>query len=608
MTPGTNSPCAQGAGNIFGAGYLGHLNILGLALSASYLHKSDEVELPYKGPHKPSSNYNLRMLDFQVSLYVASAILALYYLQNLIRRSKVRHPPSPLSLPFVGNMFSIPPGHEYVSFAKIGKQLKCMYGQLMERRSINSFRSLADIVYLEILGHKHIILNSAEAISDVLEKRTASYSSRPPVPMVKDPSLMNWPGNLPLMEYGDAWRHYRRIMNNWLSIRAVAQFNDFQEQQARFLLRRLLSTTNHVQPFEHIKDEINFALGSMMLQLAYGYKPKTPQDPFMKELQLTVHNVTSASMQTSRWRTANRDDLTHTMAYIPDWFPGTGWKVTAREYGAQKEKARKEPYEWVKSRVATGTHQTSIIGSLLQDHELLSGSSAAERVEWLKEIGVTTFGAGADTVSDSCSRSTVYDQRLIPVARAQRELTSLLGHAVLPKMSDKKRLPYIRNLIDEVLRLYPVMPFGEIGSSVQDIWLWAVIPVITKILKCLIPIGFWTPRFHVHQPLDGVDGEYILQTIDLKYERHPTNQSLCMATSKCPGFHFAEDSAFIIAASMLSIFTFLQKKDINGDVIVPQAEPERNSMIFELKPFEFELRLRSEEHRQLVLSTSADGI
>ncbi|QRW26306.1 cytochrome P450 family protein [Rhizoctonia solani] len=433
-----------------------------------------------------------------------------------------------------------------------------------------------------------------EAISDVLEKRTASYSSRPPVPMVKDPSLMNWPGNLPLMEYGDAWRHYRRIMNNWLSIRAVAQFNDFQEQQARFLLRRLLSATNHVQPFEHIKDEINFALGSMMLQLAYGYKPKTPQDPFMKELQLTVHNVTSASMQTNFLV-----NLFPAMAYIPDWFPGTGWKVTAREYGAQKEKARKEPYEWVKSRVATGTHQTSIIGSLLQDHELLSGSSAAEREEWLKEIGVTTFGAGADT-STTLLINFIFAMVVNPdaQARAQRELTSLLGHAVLPKMSDKKRLPYIRNLIDEVLRLYPVMPFG----------LWVVIPVITKILKCLIPIGFWTPRFHVHQPLDGVDGEYILQTIDLKYERHPTNQSLCMATSKCPGFHFAEDSAFIIAASMLSIFTFLQKKDINGDVIVPQAEPERNSMIFELKPFEFELRLRSEEHRQLVLSTSADGI
>ncbi|KAF8761813.1 cytochrome P450 [Rhizoctonia solani] len=494
------------------------------------------------------------MLDFQVSLYVASAILALYYLQNLIRRSKVRHPPSPLSLPFVGNMFSIPPGHEYVSFAKIGKQLK------------------SDIVYLEILGHKHIILNSAEAISDVLEKRTASYSSRPPVPMVKDPSLMNWPGNLPLMEYGDAWRHYRRIMNNWLSIRAVAQFNDFQEQQARFLLRRLLSATNHVQPFEHIKDEINFALGSMMLQLAYGYKPKTPQDPFMKELQLTVHNVTSASMQTNFLV-----NLFPAMAYIPDWFPGTGWKVTAREYGAQKEKARKEPYEWVKSRVATGTHQTSIIGSLLQDHELLSGSSAAEREEWLKEIGVTTFGAGADT-STTLLINFIFAMVVNPdaQARAQRELTSLLGHAVLPKMSDKKRLPYIRNLIDEVLRLYPVMPFGNLWAVGRD------------------PRHYKDPE--VFDPDRFLDPEV------------PRPSAFGWGRRKCPGFHFAEDSAFIIAASMLSIFTFLQKKDINGDVIVPQAEPERNSMIFELKPFEFELRLRSEEHRQLVLSTSADGI
>jgi hypothetical protein len=46
-------------------------------------------------------------------------------------------------------------------------------------------------------------------------------------------------------------------------------------------------------------------------------------------------------------------------------------------------------------------------------------------------------------------------------ARAQQELDTVLGHTTLPRISDRERLPYIRNLIDEVLRLYPVLPLGE---------------------------------------------------------------------------------------------------------------------------------------------------
>jgi cytochrome P450 len=53
-------------------------------------------------------------------------------------------------------------------------------------------------------------------------------------------------------------------------------------------------------------------------------------------------------------------------------------------------------------------------------------------------------------------------------AKAQQELDSVLGHAVLPTMSDKVRLPYIKNLTNEVLRLYPVLPLGEIDLNAHS--------------------------------------------------------------------------------------------------------------------------------------------
>ncbi|ELU37534.1 cytochrome P450 domain-containing protein [Rhizoctonia solani AG-1 IA] len=310
--------------------------------------------------------------------YVWLALLILFPLWRLVRKHKARHPPSPPSLPFVGNLFSVPNEHEHLAFIKLGKQLE------------------SDIVYLELLGQKIIVLNSTEAASDLLNKRSALYSNRPIIPMVTDPDLMNWSGNISLVPHNDTWRLYRRIMNNWLNSRAVTQFCVLQEQQTRQLLRELLKATSHAQPFEYVKNRFFFSMGSLMLQLAYGYKPQTPQDNFFEEAQLAFHNV-------------------HVL--------------TAREWRAQQNKAKTEPYEWLKSQVVSltlfaralsmhptqkqikyvkdnGTHQLSLLGPLLKDHVLLSDLSLTDRDERLKEIGIILFGGGTDTVRN-CRRRTL---------------------------------------------------------------------------------------------------------------------------------------------------------------------------------------------------------
>ncbi|KAJ1300629.1 hypothetical protein OPQ81_002281 [Rhizoctonia solani] len=294
----------------------------------------------------------------------------------------------------------------------------------------------------------------------MLERRAALYSDRPPIPMVKDPGLMNWPGNVGLIEYGEVWRHCRRMMKNWLNKRAVNRFDDLQERQARLLLQRLLGPTNHVQPFGHIKDEFFFIIGSTMLQLTYGYKPKNPQDRFFKEAQQTIHNVISAGMQTN-----SLVNVFPALLYVPDWFPGTGWKRTGKEYGAQLNKARSGPYEWVKGQLANGTSQPSLLSSLLQDQKLLSGLCLMERDKRLKDIGIALFGGGTDTTANFfvCFVAAMVMNPHVQ-ARAQHELDTVLGPAVLPRISDKERLPYIRNVIDELFRLYPVVPLDSLGN------------------------------------------------------------------------------------------------------------------------------------------------
>jgi hypothetical protein len=39
------------------------------------------------------------------------------------------------------------------------------------------------------------------------------------------------------------------------------------------------------------------------------------------------------------------------LSYVPDWFPGTGWKHTVREWREYKAEATNAPFEWTKAQV-----------------------------------------------------------------------------------------------------------------------------------------------------------------------------------------------------------------------------------------------------------------
>ncbi|CEL59155.1 O-methylsterigmatocystin oxidoreductase OS=Aspergillus flavus GN=ordA PE=3 SV=2 [Rhizoctonia solani AG-1 IB] len=515
------------------------------------------------------------MDHFQPSLYVGLLFaLAFFPFWCLVRRPKISHPPSPPSLPFFGNLFSIPNEHEHIAFLKLGQQLE------------------SDIVYLKIFGQRIIVLNSIEAASDLLDKRSAISSDRPVFPMVTDPDLMNWSKNASMIPPNDIWRLYRRIMNNWLNARSVSQFCTQQDQQTRLLLRELLRGTNHAQPFEYLKDIFFFTMGSSMLQLAYGYKPQSAKDGFFKEAQLAFHNIFLATTQTNF--------LVNTfpaLSHLPDWFPGTSWKHTARQWRVQQDKAKTEPYEWLKTQVNSGVHRSSLLGSLLKGHKLLADLSTTERDERLKEVGIIMFGGGTDT-SAKYLISLVLAMVLNPhvQANAQRELDTVIGRATLPNTSDKERLPYIRNLVDEVFRLYPVFPFAVPHAySQNDTYRGYDIEEGTVLIGNLWAMGR-DPRYYKDPEVFDPD-----RFLDPNVPRPST---FGWGRRKCPGIHFAQNSAFVATASLLSFFTFSKKRDSDLREIVPKVELERNSIALELKPFEFEFKARSNEHELVLLELS----
>ncbi|CAE6444274.1 unnamed protein product [Rhizoctonia solani] len=516
------------------------------------------------------------MIDSKTSLYAVSAI----FLIALVRRywlgengQKLRHPPSPKSLPFVGNIFSIPAGLDHLTYLKLGKQLN------------------SDIVYMNFMGQSLLVLNTAQAASDLLEKRSAIYSDRVCAPMVKDPALLDWSEFAGMLPYGDLWRRQRRSMSNWLNIRAVRQFDGLQQDTIRRLLGRLLDMSTNQQLFRKVKHQFFFAMGEATFRLAYGYRPTSDQDPFFVNAVDASHNIFDATMMSNFLVNAFP-----ALSYVPDWLPGTRWKHIAQKWRKHKNHAVNAPYEWTKQQVATGDFEPSVLSALLQDHELASCLSVEDRDKELKELAYILFLGGTDT-SATALVNFVAAMIINPKAqaKAQAEIDSVLGYATrLPTMSDEAQLPYVRNLILEVMRWQPVAPTGGPPHACYEDDTYRGYD-IQKGTAVLGNIWAMSRDEAVYEDPENFEPDRFLDP------SVPPVPGFGWGRRKCPGVHFAEISLFLGVSSLLTTYTFSRKKDRDGKEIIPIIEGASNSLAVPIKPFEFELQPRSEKHRQLIL-------
>jgi len=93
------------------------------------------------------------------SLVVSTLLLSILRLR-LRRRNLPPLPPGPKGYPLIGNLYDIPHENAWVTYAEWSKK----YG---------------DVIHVSVFGTSTIILNSAKAALELLEKRSANYSDRP---------------------------------------------------------------------------------------------------------------------------------------------------------------------------------------------------------------------------------------------------------------------------------------------------------------------------------------------------------------------------------------------------------------------------------------------
>ncbi|KAN0092646.1 Cytochrome P450 [Tylopilus felleus] len=494
-------------------------------------------------------------------------VLGFLWVRNVIKKKRdnpagLPLPPGPPRLPVVGNLLGIKDlGAQHLTYAEWSKK----YG---------------DLLYLEILGHKVLVINSEKIAQDLLDKRGQIYSDRPQIPMV---TLMGWEFNVGFIPYGPNWRKHRKAMHHGLNQTAMVNYREIQLDRVHQLVKNIA----HVP--QDMEAHLRTFNASTIMKVVYGYEMARQDDLFA-----TIADRASEMLTNSFFPGAALVNAFPILQHLPEWCPGAGFKKYAKKCKQLTRQLQDLPYDFVRKQMAEGIAPHSMVTEMIENKE--------EEVV-IKSVAGTTY-AGAIETSSSALSSFMMAMLMFPDVqkKAQAEIDRMTGGSRMPDFNDRPSMVYLEATYRELLRWSQVTPLGVPHQTTgQDEYEGYFIPKDTIVLsnvwsmthnenKYPDPMRFMPERF-----LDA-NGRL---TDDIGEQQFGFGRRICV------GKYLADASIWIAMVSILAVFDMNKAKDEFGREIdvVPEYTP---GVIIHPKPYPFSITPRSHRAMQLVERTEVD--
>ncbi|KAF8592281.1 cytochrome P450 [Ramaria rubella] len=474
-------------------------------------------------------------------------------------------PPGPPGRVFVGNVFDLPKQHEWETYTRWAKE----YG---------------DLVYIKALRQTMAFVNSEAVALELLQKRSAIYSDRFDFPMLDLMGFVDW--NFVLMRYGDRWRQHRRIFHQKFHPAAVAAYHPVQAKHARELLLQLLDT-----PEDYLRHIRQFS-GAIIMEILYGIKVLPKDDPYIKVAE-EAFAVGSAAANPGSFLV----DTLPILKYVPEWMPGAGFKIKARIWRELITQMPVMPFMACKKAFDGGTSTSSFTASWLENLAHRANANVEEEEATIRHAGATAYGAGADTTSVALTWF-LLAMVLYPEAqrKAQAELDEVIGSDQLPRFEDRKKLPYMNALCNEVQRWHPVFPLGIAhGLTQDDVYDGNFIP------KGTIVVGNAWAMLH-DEKMYGHNTDRFDPERFLRPGAKAPMAAFGFGRRICPGRYLADNTVFIAASFILKVFNISRAKDAFGAEI-PINVSFTSGAISRPTPFPCSITIRSDSAESLLKNT-----
>ncbi|KAJ4211748.1 hypothetical protein NW759_012347 [Fusarium solani] len=510
-----------------------------------------------------------------VSITVILCSLYLWIVPNKLMDSRRRHlPPGPDGLPFIGNMLDLADSDD------------------VQNKVRKWHHQYGNIFYTKIGGSDYIWLSSPKVVKDLMDKRSSTWSSRPPLPFAQDVGS----GGLRqlFMPYGPRWRQLRKHSHALLNQTSSMKYKPVQDFESKQVLRDLVQSP---QMFYTINRHYS---SSVIMLVTYGYRIPSFEDPMIKKIYTVLDNVTN---------------MTALGAYVVDSFPSLSavpefllgnWRSKGKKIFEHDSKVYLDMWTRLKKEVDEGKARDCFCKEFYLADPKKNGINdleAAYTCGGLIEAGSETT---ATTINNWMLAMVLFPET---AKKAQEEIDRVSGSERLPQFSDQENLPYIRAMIKEVLRWRPVNKFGMQHATSEDDWYeghfiprgstailnWWAIHRDPKLFKN--PDEF-DPTRYLDRPLPAADYINSANPYDRDHFTYGAGRRVC------PGVHVAELSLFINVVRVLWGFKISKAKGPDGKEIQPTTAMVPGFLTVPL-PFECSIVPRSSKHKKIMLEEFA---
>ncbi|GFP83109.1 cytochrome p450 83b1 [Phtheirospermum japonicum] len=469
-------------------------------------------------------------------------------------------PPGPPGLPLIGNLLQLATAkspHVYLW------QLSQKYGP---------------IIHMKLGSVPTVIVSSARLAEEVLKTQDLAFCSRPSFLGPKKISYNCL--DMAFSPYGEYWRELRKITaTHLLSLRKTQSFRPIREDEVSRMVAKIAS--------QQIVDlsEMAMDLGiTLICRIAFGKRyddhgsERRRFDKLLHEAQALV--------------TAN---------FVSDYLPAFGWvdKLSGLVGRLESAFGKLDSFyrELIDERLVA--KETGII--MKEDADILDiliqlkeHKTCSIDLNWdiVKAILTDIFIAASDTSAASIVWTmTALIKAPHAMHKVQAEIRNLIGKKGIVDEDDLPKLPFLKAVINETLRLYPPAPLLLPRQTTEKCTIdgYEIQP------KTVVFVNGWAvardPGYWENNPLDFLPERFMNTNIDVKGQDFGV-VPFGSGRRICPGMFMGLANVEITIANLLYSFDWelprgIKAQDIDLDVLPGLTMHKKNALVLVPKKYVF---------------------